>query len=54
MPKLKYKSYLITRIPERDWKMFKRWTAIQGYDNLNDAFANLIKKAGGEIVEQRT
>ena len=37
MPKLKFKSYLITNIPERDWKKFKRWAAIMDYNNLNDA-----------------
>tara|TARA_Y100000310_G_C20588374_1_gene766632 strand:- start:111 stop:404 length:294 start_codon:yes stop_codon:yes gene_type:complete len=42
----KFKSYLITNIPETDWKKFKRWTAVAGYSNLNDAFFNLIKLAG--------
>ena len=66
MPKLKCKSYLITNIPETDWKKFKRWTAMQDYNNLNDALTNLIRLAGNndlkstnsllrrEIVEQRT
>ena len=66
MPKLKSKTYLITNIPETDWKNFKRWTAMQDYNNLNDALTNLIRLAGNndlkstnsllrrEIVEQRT
>ena len=59
MPKQKFKSYLITNIPERDWKKFKRWTAIKGYDTLNDALSNLIKLAGnddllGESIDHTT
>lgn len=66
MPNRKFKSYLITNIPETDWKKFKRWTAMQDYNNLNDALTNLIRLAGDndlkstnsllrrEIVEQRT
>ena len=46
MPKQKFKSYLITNIPERDWKLFKRWTVLEGYDNLNHALSTLIKLAG--------
>ena len=66
MPNRKFKSYLITNIPETDWKRFKKWTAVQDYDNLNDALNKLIRLAGNndlkatnsllrrEIVEQRT
>ena len=66
MPNRKFKSYLITNIPETDWKKFKRWTALNEYNNLNDALTNLIRLAGNnhlhgyadtlrrEIVEQRT
>ena len=39
----KFKSYLIRNISEKDWKMFKRWSAIQGYTNLNDTFSSIIK-----------
>ena len=46
MGKLRRKSYLITNIPVTDWKRFKRWTAIEGYDNLNHALSTLIKMAG--------
>ena len=46
MPNHNFKSYLITNIPETDWKKFKRWTAIEGYDNLNQALSTLIKLAG--------
>ena len=46
MPKQKFKSYLITNIPERDWKLFKKWTAIEGYDTLNDALSTLIRLVG--------
>ena len=45
MPKLKFKSYLITNIPERDWKKFKRWAAIMDYNNLNDAIAHQLRLA---------
>ena len=56
MPKQKFKSYLITNIPERDWKLFKKWTAIEGYDNLNHALATLIRLAGNNNIvrEDRT
>ena len=46
MANLKQKSYLITNIPLGDWKRFKRWTAIEGYDNLNHALSTLIRQAG--------
>ena len=46
MPNRKFKSYLITNIPESDWKRFKRWTAVEGYDNLNHALSSIIKSAG--------
>ena len=42
----KFKTYLITNIPEKDWKKFKRWIAIADFDTLNDAFNHLIKEAG--------
>ena len=48
MKNRKFKSYLITNIPETDWKRFKRWTAMTGYSNLNDAFSNLIRLAGND------
>tara|TARA_Y100000310_G_scaffold183447_1_gene183581 strand:+ start:372 stop:572 length:201 start_codon:yes stop_codon:yes gene_type:complete len=66
MPNRKFKSYLITNIPETDWKKFKKWTVVHEYSNLNDALSSLIKLAGnndlkssisinrGEVVEQRT
>ena len=50
MPKQKFKSYLITNIPERDWKLFKRWTVLEGYDNLNHALSALIKLAGNNTI----
>tara|TARA_Y100000034_G_scaffold96541_1_gene117598 strand:+ start:1898 stop:2086 length:189 start_codon:yes stop_codon:yes gene_type:complete len=50
MPKQKFKSYLITNIPERDWKLFKKWTAIEGYDNLNHALSTLIRLAGNNNI----
>ena len=46
MAKLKQKSYLITNIPNGDWKRFKRWTAIGEYDNLNHALLTLVRRAG--------
>ena len=46
MTKLKQKSYLITNIPAGDWKRFKRWTAIEEYDNLNHALLTLVRRAG--------
>ena len=50
MSKQKFKSYLITNIPERDWKLFKKWTAIEGYDNLNHALSTLIRLAGNNNI----
>ena len=50
MANLKQKSYLITNIPLGDWKRFKRWTAIMEYDNLNHAFATLIRQAGNNEI----
>ena len=50
MPKQKFKSYLITNIPERDWKLFKRWTAMEGYNNLNHALSTLIRLAGNNNI----
>ena len=56
MSKQKFKSYLITNIPERDWKLFKKWTAIEGFDNLNHALSTLIRLAGNNniVSEQGT
>ena len=56
MPKQKFKSYLITNIPERDWKLFKKWTAIEGLENLNHALSTLIRLAGNNniVSEQGT
>ena len=48
MKQRKFKSYLITNIPETDWKRFKRWTAMTGYSNLNEAFSKLIRLAGND------
>ena len=48
MKNRKFKTYLITNIPETDWKRFKRWTAMTGYSNLNDAFSKLIRLAGDD------
>ena len=39
----KFKSYLIRNISETDWKKFKRWSAMQGFTNLNDTFGSIIK-----------
>tara|TARA_Y100000310_G_C20012759_1_gene503700 strand:- start:251 stop:445 length:195 start_codon:yes stop_codon:yes gene_type:complete len=58
----KFKSYLITNIPEDDWLKFKKWTAIEGYGTLNNALSELIKLAGNNDLhgkhrtdnEQRT
>ena len=50
MSNRKFKSYLITNIPERDWKLFKKWTAIEGYDNLNHALSTLIRLAGNNNI----
>mgnify|MGYP003137698769 CR=1 FL=1 len=47
----KFKSYLITNIPESDWLKFKRWTAIEGYETLNDALSKLIKLAGNNDLK---
>lgn len=44
MPKLK--SYLITNIPESDWKRFKKWIVIEDFENINQAFNHIIKTAG--------
>jgi len=58
MKQRKFKSYLITNIPETDWKRFKRWTAMTGYSNLNEAFSNLIRLAGNDklshVLEEET
>ena len=46
MGRLKKKSYLITNIPVGDWKRFKKWTALEEYDNLNHALLTLVRRAG--------
>lgn len=38
----KFKSYLIRNISVKDWRMFKRWSAMQGFTNLNDTFSSII------------
>ena len=48
MANLKQKSYLITNIPAGDWKRFKRWTALEEYDNLNHALLTLVRRAGSD------
>ena len=46
------KTFLIRDIPEKDWKKFKRWTAIEGYNNLNHAMTTLVKlAANNKIIE---
>jgi hypothetical protein len=50
MANLKQKSYLITNIPAGDWKRFKRWTAIEEYDNLNHALLTLVRLAGSNEI----
>tara|TARA_Y100001973_G_C5185556_1_gene327620 strand:- start:1925 stop:2113 length:189 start_codon:yes stop_codon:yes gene_type:complete len=42
----KFKTYLITNIPESDWKKFKKWTTLQDFNTLNDALRHIIKTAG--------
>ena len=54
MANRKFKSYLITNIPETDWKKFKRWTALTEHSNLNDAFHKLIKLAGNDRLADVT
>ena len=54
MANRKFKSYLITNIPESDWKRFKRWTAIEGFDTLNQALSSLIKSAGNNKLNLTT
>ena len=44
--KLKFKTYLIQNIPEKEWKKFKIWSAINKYNNLQEAFSDIIKNAG--------
>ena len=46
MANLKQKTYLLTNIPLGDWKRFKRWTALEEYDNLNHALLTLVRRAG--------
>ena len=56
------KSYLITNIPDTDWKRFKRWSVITGHNTLNEALSKLIKLAGnnkfksviGDSIEHNT
>ena len=48
MSNLKQKSYLITNIPVGDWKRFKKWTALEDFDNLNHALLTLVRRAGNK------
>ena len=50
MANLKQKSYLITNIPAGDWKRFKRWTALEDFDNLNHALLTLVRRAGDKQI----
>ena len=50
MANLKQKSYLITNIPLGDWKRFKKWTAIEDFDNLNHALLTLVRRAGDNQI----
>ena len=52
MSNRKFKTYLITNIPETDWKKFKRWTALKGYNSLNTAFSDFIKTAGNDTLQE--
>ena len=56
MANLKQKSYLITNIPAGDWKRFKKWTALEEFDNLNHALLTLVRRAGDNNLfkENRT
>ena len=57
MANLKQKSYLITNIPAGDWKRFKKWTALEEFDNLNHAILTLVRRAGSNQItstENRT
>ena len=47
------KTFLIRDIPEKDWKKFKRWTAIEGYNNLNHAVTTLVKLAANNKIYVR-
>ena len=50
MANLKQKSYLITNIPAGDWKRFKKWTALEEFDNLNHAILTLVRRAGSNQI----
>ena len=50
MANIKQKSYLITNIPAGDWKRFKRWTALEDFDNLNHALLTLVRRAGDNQI----
>ena len=56
MANLKQKSYLITNLPAGDWKRFKKWTALEEFDNLNHALLTLVRRAGDNNLfkENRT
>ena len=57
MANVKQKSYLITNIPAGDWKRFKKWTALEEFDNLNHAILTLVRRAGSNqitVTENRT
>ena len=50
MANVKQKSYLLTNIPAGDWKRFKRWTALEDFDNLNHALLTLVRRAGNNTI----
>ena len=50
MANLKQKSYLITNIPAGDWRRFKKWTALEEFDNLNHALLTLVRRAGSNQI----
>ena len=50
MANLKQKSYLITNIPAGDWRRFKKWTALEEFDNLNHALLTLVRRAGDNQI----
>tara|TARA_Y100000310_G_C20221010_1_gene595757 strand:+ start:181 stop:375 length:195 start_codon:yes stop_codon:yes gene_type:complete len=53
MANLKQKSYLITNIPLGDWRRFKKWTALEEFDNLNHALLTLVRRAGNNQVTSK-
>ena len=48
----KFKTYLITNIPNTDWSKFKKWSALNGFNNLNDAISILIHLAGNNKLDE--